>query len=86
VHVCERHQIATCLPMFIHLVLAPPQPAVTLERAQTEETTGEVTQDDGSQYCESVVACLLPWCLYIHFYICVFHTANVEVIKEMQLF
>ena len=29
----------------------PPQPAVTLERAQVGETAGEVTQDDGSQYC-----------------------------------
>ena len=60
-HVCERHQIATCLPLFIHLVLAPPQPAETLERVQVEveKTTGEVTQDDGSQYCEGMVACLL---------------------------
>jgi len=47
---CERQQIAACLPSFIHLVLAPPQPAVTMERAQAEETTGEVTQDDGSQW------------------------------------
>jgi len=32
----------------------PAQPAVTLERAQVEETAGEATQDDGSQFCESV--------------------------------
>jgi len=41
-----------------HLLLVvtpnPPQPAVTLERAQVGETTGEVTQDDGSQCCESL--------------------------------
>jgi len=29
----------------------PPKPAVTMERAQVGETAGEVTQDDGSQYC-----------------------------------
>ena len=54
-HVYECQLIAACLPLFIHLVVAPPQPAVIVERAQVGETTGEVTQDDGSQVCEIVV-------------------------------
>ena len=40
----------------LHLAVTsdPPQAAVILEKAQVGETTGEVTQDGGSQYCESV--------------------------------
>jgi len=49
----EATRLAT-YHLLLVVTLNLPQPAVTMERAQVKETTGEVTQDDGSQYCESL--------------------------------
>ena len=44
----DHAPIVTCLQLFILLVLAPPQPAVTMERALMGETPGEIIQNDSS--------------------------------------